>query len=116
MKHYKELLLKKLSDTGWELVQQDTDTEWWLEETWKIKSLQDSWGKELNILFLVDPQYDGTNKSQAVWAVMASSKIPKDRPINDEGVTQMDLVKGKFDSKLNEFVDNINAYRSKNGL
>ena len=37
MKHYKELLLKKLSDSGWVLIEQDNDTDWWLEESWKIK-------------------------------------------------------------------------------
>ena len=111
MKYYKELLLKKLSDSGWELLGQDSDTDWWLEESWKVRSIQQNWGEEIYILFLVDPQYDGTNKSQAVWAVMAVKEIPNERQIGDEGIIQMDLVKGKFNKKLEAFVHGINEYR-----
>lgn len=116
MKHYKELLLKKLADSGWELVAQDDDTDWWLEQSWKIKSIQQNWGEEIYILFLVDPQYEGTKKSQAVWAVMAVNEVPTERPLGDEGVIQMDLVKGKFDQKLQDFVEGINEYRNTIGL
>ena len=116
MKHYKELLLKKLSISGWELIEQDTDTDWWLEETWRVKSTQQNWGEEINILFLVDPQYEGTKKSQAVWAVMAAKEVPTERPIGNEGIIEMDLVKGKFDQKLEDFVRGINEYRTKIGL
>ena len=51
MKYYKELLLKKLTDSGWELEEQNNDTDWWLEEYWKVKSIKDSWGKEIYIMF-----------------------------------------------------------------
>jgi len=116
MKHYKELLLKKLADSGWKLTEQDNDTDWWLEEAWKIKSIQQKWGEEIYILFLVDPQYEGTKKSQAVWAVMAVKEVPEDRPLSDEGIFEMDLQKGKFDQKLEEFVQGINVYRNNIGL
>ena len=116
MKHYKELLLNKLTTSGWELIEQDTDTDWWLEEIWRIKSTKQNWGEELNILFLVDPQFEGNNKSQAVWAIMAMKGIPSERPIGDEGIIQMDLVKGKFDQKLETFVQGINEYRNNIGL
>jgi hypothetical protein len=112
MKHYKELLLKKLSNTGWELVEQDDDFDWWLEEAWKIKSIHQSYGLELYILFLVDPQYEGFKKSQAVWAVMAVKEIPNNRPIDNEEIIEMDLQKGKFDQKLENFVSGINKYRN----
>jgi hypothetical protein len=113
MKHYKELLLKKLIDSGWELIEQDDDTDWWLEESWKIRSVQQNWGEKIYILFLVDPQFEGTKKSQAIWAVMAVKEIPDDRPIGDKGIIEMDLQKGKFDQKLEEFVQGINEYRNK---
>lgn len=116
MKHYKELLLKKLADSGWELVAQDDDTDWWLEESWQIKSIQQNWGEEIYILFLVDPQYEGAKKSQAVWAVMAVNEVPTERPLGDEEIVQMDLVKGKFDQKLQDFVEGINEYRNTIGL
>ena len=110
MKYYKELLLTKLSQTGWEFIEEDDDTDWWLESSWKIKSIRESYGLEIYILFLVDPQYDGINKSSAVWAVGAYKEIPAERPMGNE-ITEMDMVKGKFDQKLTEFVDNVNFYR-----
>jgi hypothetical protein len=116
MKHYKELLLQKLSTTGWELIEQDDDTDWWLDETWRIKSIQQGWGEEIYILFLVDPQYEGTKKDTAVWAVMAVNEVPTERPIGNQGIIEMDLVKGKFDQKLEGFVQGINEYRNKIGL
>ena len=116
MKHYKELLLNKLTTSGWELIEQDSDTDWWLEDSWRIKSVKQNWGEELNILFLVDPQFEGNDKSQAVWAIMAIKSIPSERPIGDEGIIQMDLVKGKFEQKLEDFVQGVNEYRNKIGL
>ncbi len=110
MKYYKELLLKKLSDSGWELLEADDETDWWLESVWKIKSIKQNYGKVIFILFLVDPQYDGINKSSAVWAVGAFEEIPLDRPLED-GISVMDMVKGKFDEKISQFTTEINAYR-----
>ena len=110
MKYYKELLLKKLSDSGWELFEKDDETDWWVESVWKIRSIKQNYGKVIFVLFLVDPQYDGTNKSSAVWAVGAFEKLPLDRPLED-GISIMDMVKGKFDEKLAQFVTEINRYR-----
>ncbi|MBL4798893.1 MAG: hypothetical protein JKY50_15865 [Oleispira sp.] len=111
MKYYKKLLLTKLSETGWEFIEEDADTDWWLESSWKIKSIKESYGLELYILFLVDPHYDGMNKSSAVWAVGAFQEIPTERPM-ENGIAVMDMVKGKFDQKLTEFVGDINFYRN----
>ena len=116
MKHYKELLLKKLSNSGWELVEKSDDTDWWLEEHWKVKSNQQNWGLEIYILFLVDPQYEGTIKSQAIWAIQAVKKIPVQRPIDNEELIEMDLVKGKFDKKLESFIEGINEFRNNTSL
>lgn len=116
MKYYKELLLAKLIDTGWELVYQDDDTEWWLEEYWTIKSVHQNWGYEILILFLVDPMYEGNDKSQAVWAVGAATNLPINRPIYSECFIEMDLQKGKFDVKLSKFVVGINEHRDRESL
>ncbi len=116
MKYYKELLLEKLSLSGWELVEINDNTDWWLEEYWQVKSNQQNWGTQIFVLFLVDPMFEGTKKSQAIWAVMATENIPKQRPLGTEGIVLMDLVKGKFDSKLEEFTTIINQYRDNIGL
>lgn len=116
MKHYKELLLKKLSVSGWELMEQDDNTDWWLDEAWRVKSTAQHWGEEIYILFLVDPQYEGTKKDTAVWAVMAAKEVPIERPTGSQGIIQMDLQKGKFDEKLQRFVQGINDFRDNIGL
>ena len=106
------MLLKKLADTGWEIVEKSDNTDWWLEEYWKIRSIHQNWGKVIYVLFLVDPQYEGTKKSQAVWAIVGSKEIPSNRPMGDEGIAEIDLSKGKLDLKLNEFVQGIDEYRN----
>lgn len=111
MKYYKELLLKKLTDSGWELTEEVDDTDWWLESYWKIKSVRQNYGQELFVLFLVDPQYDGHNKGSAVWAVGAYERKPTDRPLED-GISVISMMKGKFDEKLSEFVNEINVHRN----
>jgi len=115
MKYYKQLLLNELSASGWELVEHEGDTGWWLEESWKVRSLRQKWGEIIYILFLVDPQYEGSNKSQAVWAVMAAKEIPNERPLN-EGIITMGLTKGRYDINLIEFITSINNYRNETGL
>jgi len=63
------------------------------------------------MLFLVDPQYDGQNKSSAVWAMGAYRELPKGRPL-EEGISTMGMAKGKFYEKLTRFVGVINEHRN----
>ncbi len=116
MKYYKKLLLKKLSSSGWDLIEQDDNTDWWLDEAWRVKSTRQHWGEEIYILFLVDPQYEGTKKDTAVWAVMAEKEVPNERPTGNQGIITMDLQKGKVGQKLEGFVQGINEYRDNIGL
>ncbi len=110
MKHYKRLLLSKLVDNGWELEEINSDTDWWVEEFWVIKSTRNKRGYELTIFFLVDPQFAGTDKSKAVWAVSAATEMKYDRVSAENGVALMDLVRGKFDTRLSAFVDMLNIH------
>ena len=47
---------------------------------------------------------------------MAVIEIPEDRPLGNEGIILMDLQKGSFDQKLEDFVLGVNEYRNKIGL
>ena len=111
MKYYKQLLLQKLRDDGWELLERNDDCESWLEDAWKIRSIKQPWGYEVFILFLVDPQYDGADKHRAVWAVTARAELPTARPL-DEGIATMDLQRGQFNEKLRALVDAIGRHRN----
>jgi hypothetical protein len=33
-------------------------------------------GQELVLSFLVDPQYEGLDKSKAIWAIAATAEVP----------------------------------------
>lgn len=112
MRRYKEILLEHLSQSGWELVRQEDFTDWWAEEHWYIKSIKQKWGYQLIITFLVDPQYEGNKKSQAVWAVSATASMPGDRVEAEKGVALMGLTKGKYNEKLKEFVREIDLHRN----
>ncbi len=104
MKTYKEILLKKLANDGWELRLRNDHTDWWVDEHWKIKSVVHNWGMEIFIHFLVDPQYEGIKKSSAVWAISATHSMPRDRIEAEQGIALMALSKGKFDKNISEFV------------
>ncbi|MCG7563099.1 hypothetical protein [Pseudoalteromonas sp. McH1-42] len=111
MKYYKEMLFSKLVQSGWEIIHESDNTEWWLESSWKIRSIKQNYGLECFILFLVDPQYEGNDKSSAVWAIEAFKNLPSARPLNT-GVAAMNMIKGQFDVKLSVFVNELNEYRA----
>ena len=111
MRYYKELLLKKLSDSGWELIEEDDGAEWWLESWWKIRSISQSYGHVIYIVFLVDPQYEGENKSKAVIAVGASQNPPDIGWSENEEVVTEYMTKGKIESRLAKFVERLNKHR-----
>jgi hypothetical protein len=110
MKHYKELLLRALMDSGWELVERVEGEEWWLEEWWKIRSVKQHWGYELFIVFLTDPMYAGVEKHRNVWAIAAFTELPGRRPL-DEGIATIALQKGKFDTNLGSLIGAIDQHR-----
>ena len=111
MKYYKEELLRKLSVSDWDLVARDHDTEWWAEEIWTIKSQRQAWGLEIYIYFLVDPQYDGNDKSSAVWQVTADLDKPLQHRYAPEGFSSLYLRKGSFKKNIEEFVKEVNHVR-----
>ncbi len=114
MKYYKEEILRKLSDTGWELVSIDSDhTDWWLDDLWEIQSVQQLYGLKLYIHFQVDPQYDGLNKSSAVMNVT----VNQDRKLDYSASHGIDIAElylkgGKFKNRIESFAISINKFRN----
>ena len=89
----KRLLLKLLTDRGWELVSRDANTGWWVEEHWLIRSVRENWGQELVLTFMVDPQYEGHDKGRAIWAISANMEVPQDRSSAGRGIALMPVTK-----------------------
>jgi hypothetical protein len=113
MQAYKSQLRQRLVDCGWEVVEVIDTEEWWADEIWRIASRRNAWGLEIVVTFLVDPQWDAPRKKgQGVWAITATDGILADRPIGEEGIAELQMVKGRFDDKLAAFVDALDAYRN----
>jgi hypothetical protein len=115
MKVYQERLLELLVQTAWELEEIVPEAEWWATEHWRLKSTGTDWGALLWITFLVDPQYDGTKKESAVWAIAAAAKRPADRLEAERQIALQALSRGHYDERVGEFVRTINADRNRGG-
>ncbi len=111
MRPFKQMLLDLLSDRGWELASQDGDTDWWVEEHWRIRSVRENWGQELILSFLVDPQYEGRIKSRAIWAIGATAQVPEDRLAVQRGIAFTRLVKGQLKECLRSLVGQLDEHR-----
>lgn len=110
MRYYKEYLLKKLIDNGWELICCEDDTEWWAEEFWTVKSIKHNYGFTAVIGFLVDLQYDGSDKRSAVDSICACSSIPKTYTEARQGI-MMYLTRGKFNENISQLVNKLDKIR-----
>jgi hypothetical protein len=110
---YKAHLRHHLADHGWEIVEVIGSDEWWADEFWKIQSRRNLWGHELVLTYLVDPQWDAPRKKgQGLWKITATQAIPADRLAAEQGITELCMVKGRFDEKLMAFVASLDAYRN----
>jgi hypothetical protein len=115
MSTYKQRLLNALITDDWELVEiNDQSQHWWCDEYWRIRSVQENWGLELLIIFLVDPQWDAPRKKgQGIWAISANTNFPEGWGEASREIALLSLTKRKFDSKLYEFVLTLKEYRRK---
>ncbi|HEY0683096.1 MAG TPA: hypothetical protein VGD45_12250 [Steroidobacter sp.] len=112
MEGFKARLLDALSASGWELVARTDGADWWLEESWLVRSAKQRWGYELHIMFLVDPSTETNQQTRLLSAIAAFEQPPAQRPVGAGGVAVMDLLKGNFDDKLAAFVAAIDAHRN----
>ncbi len=112
MSTYKQQLLSRLVDTGWEHAESIEIDEWWADDCWKIRSTKQSWGRELFLTFLVDPQWDRAHTGQRppIWAVVATEAVPETWSTRGH-VAVLWMSKRRFEPKLAEFVDALHTHR-----
>jgi hypothetical protein len=109
---YKAQLQRHLVDHGWEVVEVNACDDWWADEFWKVQSRRNSWGFELVLTFLVDPQWETPGKKrQGVWLIAATEAVPTDRLVAEAGIGHLHLGKGRFDEKLKAFVASLDTHR-----
>jgi hypothetical protein len=85
---------------------------WWAAEIWHVRSIRQAWGLQLVVLFLVDPMEESGRSKPLVWAVSATPEVPTDRLAASRGVALLPMSKGHFETKLEEFIDALEAYRN----
>lgn len=112
-KHYKEQLLSRLVENGWEQMEVIELDEWWADDCWKLRSIRQAWGTELFLTFLIDPQWDGahTGERAPVWAILATAALPQAWNTEDR-IALLSMSKRKFEPKLAEFVANLSEHRA----
>jgi hypothetical protein len=108
---FRTLLHGRLDKDGWEVAAIDDDTDWWVDQHWEIRSTRQAYGLTLFLNFMVDPMYDGADKSSAVWSITASTCLPAGSKDKKDEITAMVLQKGRLNRNLSEFVRQLNAYR-----
>lgn len=115
MKHYKEHLLSLMVNDGWELEHAcDDHFEWFIDEQWVMKSVRHNWGLEVFITFMVDPLFEGPRKKgQGVEQFVATTESPN-YVFGQKGlISKCFLRKRNLKEKLNQFVNQLNAFRSR---
>ena len=111
-KNTRDQILARLADNGWERTGIDDDTDWWVDEHWTIRSVRQEYGLTLVMSFLVDPQYEGHDKSSAVWMITAATQYPENRLDEQVKVADLDLQKGRLGRNLAKFIEEIDRYRN----
>ena len=111
MSGYKRQILERLVDNGWERLEEVDVPDWWAEDCWKMRSIRESWGLEIFLTFLIDPQWDQSNTDQPeVWAIIATETFPEVQNPNDQ-IAHLARSSRGFEFKLKEFIATVNDYQ-----
>ena len=109
---FRALLRNRLDQNGWEVATIDDDTDWWVDQHWEVRSTRQANGLTLFLNLMVDRQHEGTHKSNAVWSITASTRLPAGRTDTTGQVAAMAMQKGRLDRNLNVFIGELNDYRN----
>ena len=112
--------LKELfSKHGWELIESQVPTDWWIAEIWLIKP---TWSPTDCYVFLsydVDEQLeDKTKRNFAVWSIKLSLKQPdywhEKMNINTQDEEYLEIpIKRKWEKRIPKIFESLNYLRLK---
>ena len=109
---YRDQILSRLAGLRWSLLAVETDGDWWLDEEWKLRSEGESYGLELHVTFVVEPQWEGNRKKgQGICCVRASHGPLECWSDKSTLVAEIWMSKRRFDVKLTEFEAAVRAYQ-----
>jgi hypothetical protein len=102
-------LERRLERNGWQVVEKEADGQWWVDETWAVRSTWRPQGLRLWLTFLVDPQHDGPRRrGEGVWAIGVTSKRPQD--LADVSPTTV-AIRGRWAEVLEELTSVVARLR-----
>jgi hypothetical protein len=108
MPNYKQQIEQQLTMSNWQILEIGTIDEWWLQEYWIIQKVKSNFKEKPFIIFKNDPMQDDYSKNSHVIVIEMHSQFPKDRLENKHLITSLNMVKGKFNLKLNTFITELN--------
>lgn len=108
---YKHQIEQELLRQNWEITEISSSTEWWIDESWKIRFKHNS-NICLYVCFLVDPMFEGHRKQgQGISEIRATHTFPANRNDKVNTIASLQMLKGKFDLKLNAFISHLENYK-----
>jgi hypothetical protein len=113
--------LKELFDKyGWELVETQIPTDWWIAEVWLIKSTWSPTDCYIFLSFQVDEQLeDKTKRKFNVWSIKMSLSQPLNWQNDNFNIEFHDVdyaqipIKRKWETRIPEFFGELANLRSK---
>ena len=95
---YKDILLKHLSEAGWEQAEAMTTTQWWGSEIWRVRSVTTNWGFELFLSFMNDPFPGLTAGGASAWSI----ELTADDPCETAGAAKLGIISTKQKDLIRE--------------
>jgi hypothetical protein len=114
-------ILKKTFDKyGWELVETQISTDWWIAEIWLIKSTWSPTDCYVFLSFRVDEELeDKTKRNFNVWSIKLSLNQPLQWQNDNFGIDTSDdfyeeiLIKRNFEKRIIEFFEELAKLRAR---
>lgn len=109
---FKYQIEQELKKQDWEIIQINSTENWWDDEHWKIQQKHNP-DKYFYLCFIVDPMFEGNRKKgQAIYEIKATTKFPENWNIDTYTIASIQMSKGKFDQKLNEFTNKLSQFKN----
>ncbi|WP_420575067.1 hypothetical protein [Kordia sp.] len=103
---YKDIIKNELYKKHWEIILIDNRSVWWEEEHWKIQWKHTN-GMILFIQFFIDPMCD---------KMMNHIEARLTLDDYESEIASLYMSRGKFNIKLNAFIEKIENYRRTNKI
>ena len=101
---FKSQIKSELYKRSWEIVLIDSLNEWWEDEHWQIQ-WKHSFGLKIYVQFLID-----TMDASCIRAVTTKNELDNNETI----IATLSMSKRKFNTKLAEFISDIEEFRRNN--